>query len=61
MVENWKQMEIKVNRKLLEVSGHWAWGSKSTDMSSDLFPRIGEDDIQSFLEPDLHLALKPKP
>ena len=45
MVENWKQIEIKVKRELLEVSGHWAWGSKLTDMSLGLFPRVGEDDI----------------
>ena len=38
-------MEIKVKRELLEVSGHWAWGSKSTDMSLDLFPCVGEDGI----------------
>ena len=25
------------------------------------FPRVREDDLQSFLEPDLHLALKTKP
>ena len=43
MVENWKQIEIKVKRELLEVSGHW--GSKLTDMSLGLFPRVGEDDI----------------
>ena len=30
-------------------------------MSPGLFPRIEDDDIESFLEPDLHLALKPKP
>ena len=30
-------------------------------MSSGLFPRVREDDLYSFLEPDLHLALKPKP
>ena len=30
-------------------------------MSSGLFPRVGEDDISSFPEPDIHLALKPKP
>ena len=30
-------------------------------MSSDLFLSVGEDDIWSFPEPDLHLALKPKP
>ena len=30
-------------------------------MSSGLFPRIGEYDIKSFPEPDLHLALKPRP
>ena len=30
-------------------------------MSLGLFPRVGEDDIKSFPEPDLHLALKPKP
>ena len=30
-------------------------------MSSGLFPRFGEDDVKSFPEPDLHLALKPKP
>ena len=25
------------------------------------FPRVGEDDLQSFPKPDLHLALKTKP
>ena len=30
-------------------------------MSSGLFPRIGEHDIYSFPEPDLHLTLIPRP
>ena len=30
-------------------------------MSSGLLPSVGEDDILSFPEHDLHLALKPKP
>ena len=30
-------------------------------MSSGLFPHVGEHDIQSFPEPDLHLALEIKP
>ena len=30
-------------------------------MSPGLFPRVGDDDIESFPEPDLHLALKPRP
>ena len=30
-------------------------------MSPGLFLRVGDDDIKSFPEPDLHLALKPKP
>ena len=30
-------------------------------MSSDPFPRAGEDDLQSFPEPDLGLAIKTEP
>ena len=32
-----------------------------TERSSGSFPRIGEDDLESIPEPDLHLALKTKP
>ena len=37
-------MKLSV-RELLEVSGHWAWDSKATEMSSDPFPHVGEDDL----------------
>ena len=30
-------------------------------MSSGIFPNVGEDDLESFPEQGLHLALKPKP
>ena len=32
-----------------------------TERSSGSFPRVREDDLLSFPEPDLHLALKTKP
>ena len=32
-----------------------------TERSSGSFPRVGEDDLYSFPEPDLHLDLKTKP
>ena len=48
-------------REILEVLGHWAWGYKATEMSSDPFPRVGEDDLWSFPELDLHLTIKTEP
>ena len=35
----------KIRKELLEVSGHWVRVFRATNMSSGLFPRVGEHDI----------------
>ena len=37
--------DVKNKKEILEVSGHWALGSRLTNMCSGLYPRIGEHDI----------------
>ena len=56
--ENKNKLKCKIEP--LEVSGHWFRVLRQPNMSSGLFPRVGEDDIQSFPEPNLHFALKTK-
>ena len=53
--------KIKCKIEDLKVAGHWFRVSKEFNISSSLFPRVGEDHIYSFPEQVLHLALKPKP
>ena len=43
------------------MSGWWIWVLKITEGFLGSFPYIGEDDLESFPEPDLHLALKTNP
>ena len=42
-IEN--KIRKKIRKELLEVSGHWVRVFRTTNMSSGLFPRVGEDDI----------------
>ena len=54
-----KKKDCKI--KLLELSGYWMRVIQVIERSSGLFLLVGEDDLYSSPETDLHLAIKPNP
>ena len=53
--------KLKCKTELLELSSYWMQVLQVTERSSGSFPRVGEDDIQSSPELNLHVAIKPTP